>query len=274
MTTGEAIALVLTMALDQPRDRSVPRMGMRVASITDWQARMSKNAPRVPWADFLRVMDWHQGEHVGMIGTTGSGKTQALVHILPEQPFVVLFATKPYDETMDYLLSHDYARISEWDSRIDPVKVPRRVLWPDATKINSSEHQRDVFKDAFSKIYRERGWVVALDEGWYFSEELKLKKEIRTYLLQARSLKISLVLATQRPAWVPLEVYDQSTHLFFWKHSDRKNLDRLGEIASFDSELVRYIVPRLEKYQLLYLNTRDDFMLRTRPPGPVKEVIK
>ena len=223
----------------------------------------------MPWDVFIRDhFQWKQGEHVGLIGPTGQGKTTLLTHLLPVQPFVVVFATKPYDESMDRLISTGYLRMDRWQN-IDPRRAPRRVLWPSAQNLDSDATQREVFKDALERIYRERGWAVVIDEGWYFTNKLNLGNEIKTYLLQARSLSISLVFATQRPAWVPLEVFDQSTHLFFYRDNDERNLARLSGISFRSADLIKYVVSNLEQYQALYINTRTGEMCRTRVPGPM-----
>lgn len=231
-------------------------------------ARVSTDAPRVPWDVFLkRHFKWKQGEHVAMIGPTGQGKTTLLTALLPLHPYVVVFATKPRDSTMDALIESGYTKVSKWQS-VPVERAPRRVLWPSAKALNSSETQRAVFQDAFARIYREGGWTVAIDELWYMANELKLEHEVKVYLLQARSLGISLVVATQRPAWVPLEVYDQSTHLFFMRDNDETNLRRLSGISWRSADMIRYLIANLEQYQVLYVNTRTGEMCRTRAPAP------
>lgn len=229
-------------------------------------AKMSTEAPRIPWDEFLQTeFRWAQGEHVGLIGPTGQGKTTMMRSLLPLHPYVVVFASKPRDETMDALIRTGYYPIRRWQS-LDPAKFPKRVLWPDAKSLNSVQLQRDTFHDAFERIYREGGWTVAVDELWYMSQVLKLEMDVKIYLQQARALGISLLVATQRPAYVPLEVYDMSTHLFFWRDNDENNLRRLSGISFRSAELVRSVVADLEQFQVLYINTRTGRMVRTRAP--------
>lgn len=228
------------------------------------QARATNVAPRYPWDKFTReILDWRPGEHFALIGPTGQGKTTMLLNLLPFQPYVVVFATKPRDDSMDKLIAQGYQKMNRWQSL--PAKdTPRRVLWPPATTLDSVERQREIFHDAFDRIFRKSGWTVALDEAWYMANILKLDMDIRMYLLQGRSLGISLVSATQRPAYVPLEIYSQSTHLMFWRDNDRRNLDRLSELNITNKGAVYDLVSNLEPHQVLYVNTRNGRMARTR----------
>jgi energy-coupling factor transporter ATP-binding protein EcfA2 len=222
---------------------------------TSMLARISNEAPRVPWDVFLRDhLTWRNGEHFALIGPTGQGKTTMLMNLLPLHPYVVVFATKPRDASMDRLLQRGYVRMDRWTS-LPANRAPRRVLWPSAMELDSEEAQAIVFHDAFRRIYREGHWTVAIDELWYMANELKLGKDVRLYLLQARSLGISLLVATQRPANIPLEVYDQSTHLMFWRDNDERNLSRLSGISWRSADMIRYLIANLDEYQVLYVNT-------------------
>jgi hypothetical protein len=231
-------------------------------------ARLSTECPRIPWDIFLRDhFDWQSGQHVALIGPTGLGKTTMELNLLPLMPFRVVFATKPKDKTMTHLIEDEgYLKMERWQS-VDAKQFPHRVLWPDASHMSSKHTQKLVFHDAFERIYREGGWCVALDETWYIDEELKLGGDIRIYLLQARSLHISLLCATQRPAWVPREIYNQSTHLFFWRTNDENDLKSLSGIGYRSAHLIRDAVSDLDEFQCLYVNTRTGKMVRTRCPA-------
>lgn len=245
----------------------MPRMGYGNTHAENIRlSRLSTEAPRIPWDVFIKNhLKWNQSEHFALIGPTGQGKTTMLTNLLPLHPYVVVFATKPRDSTMQGLIRTGYHAVKRWQS-LDAVKFPRRVLWPDAVSLDSVENQRSVFHDAFLRIYREGGWTVAIDELWYINNVLKLDMDVRLYLLQARSLGVSLLVATQRPAFVPLEVYDQSTHLMFWRDNDENNLRRLSGISYRSADLIRSLVSELERFQVLYINTRTGEMLRTRAP--------
>jgi energy-coupling factor transporter ATP-binding protein EcfA2 len=229
-------------------------------------ALKATQAPRIPWDKFVtQTFKWRQGQHMALIGPTGQGKTTLLTQLVPLHPYVVVFGTKPRDETMDHFIRRGYVRLERWRS-LDPRYYPRRVLWPNAMRLDSREVQKDIFRDAMERIFREGNWTVVIDETWYFVNEIKLGHLIKLYLLQARALGISLVNATQRPAFVPLEIYDQSTHLFFFRDNDETNLRRLSGISWRSADLIRRIVSDLEEHQVLYINTRTGLMARTRCP--------
>lgn len=229
-------------------------------------ARVATEIPRVPWQVFTdERFRWNHGEHVAMIGPTGQGKTTMLARILPKHPYSVLFVTKPRDRSLDAFSNAGFATLDRWRS-MDPRIMPRRILWPDARGLRAQADQQHAFSEAMDKIYREGAWTVSLDELWYFSNRLKLGEDVKTYLTQARSLDISMVNLTQRPAWVPTELYDQSTHIFLWRNNDGRAQQRLSEINAVDHDLVRYTVARLDPHQTLYVNTRTGEMCRTRCP--------
>lgn len=239
-------------------------------------ADLATVAPRVGWHEFIRNdFQWFAGEHVAAIGPTGTGKTFLISRLLPLRKYVAVFGTKPVDAALTRLIkTQGYKHLQAWPNNLMPVdkadNSPKRVLWPDVRNLNDIDAtalQKRVFEDALWRIFREGGWTVALDETSYLVQELGLSRWIKRYLLQARELKISLIAASQRPAWVPLEVYDQSTHLFLWRDNDETNLSRLAGFSVHSGSFIRRVVANLEQYQALYINTRTGLMVRTRAPA-------
>jgi hypothetical protein len=249
------------------RPASVPNL----RSDTQWDALAASEAPRVPWEEFERQFDWKQGQHVSCIGQTGSGKTTLMRALLPRRNYVAIFGTKPVDENLERFQLEGYDLYTEWLS-VDANKSPRRILWPDARELGAAERQKTVFSHAMNAIYREGNWAVATDEGWYLGVRLKLADEMRDYWTQGRSLGLSFYVNTQRPAWVPLEMYSEATHLFFWRTVEKNAVERISNLGGANEALVKHLVRRLEEFQVLYVNKVTGQMMRTHapylPPAP------
>lgn len=219
--------------------------------------------PRLSWAEFLRQFDWRQGEHVTLVGPTGTGKTTLALALLPLRAYTVALGTKPKDDTLQRLITAGWHRIDAWP----PYPEDRRVvLWPKIRKLTDVVAQRRAFADALGEIFTAGGWCLFADETRYLVDPLNLTASLRLLWLQGRSLGISLVCATQRPAWVPREAYDQATHLFLWRDNDRENLKRLRDLGGLGpgSTTLMETVATLDGHDVLYLNTRTGTMLVTR----------
>jgi hypothetical protein len=234
-------------------------------------------APVLDWQDFLDyVFEWNQGQHVGLIGPTESGKSTLEFAILPMRKYHVFFATKPRDEVLEqfadvagFVRMEDYPPMKRSGARrrpFTPEEMPRRLLWPNARTLGSEARQREVFLRAFELIYAQGGWCVTWDEFWMMCQILGLEREARIFLQQARSNDISFVMGAQRPSRIPLELFDQTTHLFFWRDNDERNLKTIGGIGYLASGPIKLFVANLDQYQVLYVNTRTGVMYRTTAP--------
>lgn len=230
----------------------------------------TETVPLVEWHKFVAQFRWKQGEHVGLIGPTGSGKTNMAFWLLPMREYVTIFGTKPKDGSLKaFGKDNGYKVLQQWE-KLSVKRHPHRIIWPNARTLNAEVTQRKVFTEAMQTIYIQGGWCVYIDELWYFGHVLNMTHNVKVYLQQARSMGISLVVASQRPAWIPVEVYDQSTHLFFWRDSDYTNLKRISGIGWLNAEVIQNAVARLPQYHVLYVNTRTGQMMITRPPAPKK----
>lgn len=230
---------------------------------------LAETAPTVldlEWSEFDHLWEWEQGQHITMVGPTGSGKTTLETAILPRRDYVVFLSTKRIDSTQDKLRGMGFKTIHSV-KELNPDVAPLAILrppWPeDATAKQLKDLHASIFGEALMSIFRQGYWTVVMDEARYLTHDLGLAAEAQLLWLQGRSLKISVVAGTQRPRWIPLEAYDQATHLFFWKDTDRQNVDRVAELAGLNRREVQDIVPRLAKHEMLYANKDTDELVTT-----------
>jgi hypothetical protein len=232
--------------------------------VQDMQTRTETevgNLTPVPWREFLRQFSWQQGEHVTLLGPTGQGKTTLALSILPLRKYVVVCATKPRDPLLDKLRRRGYRVAREWPA---PSIYNRIVYWPPYKGMEDVFEQRRAFAHAFRRMFDSGGWTIFVDEGSYVSEFLRLDGELKTIWQQGRTQHISLVLAAQRPAFIPVTAYSSATHLFFWRNNDDVDLRRIGGIGGISSKEIRSIVQTLPKYHVLYVCTRTGEMAITK----------
>lgn len=226
---------------------------------------------RISRDEFLSdCFDYEAGEHVTIIGPTGSGKTWLAYQLLdtvarPELPALVL-VMKPRDGTVTkWSKSAEFRIVRNWPPPVSPWK-PRKprgwVLWPK----HSFEPERDayqhhtVFRRAILDSYRRGNRILFGDEAYSLANELNLTTELVTVWSKGRSMGCGLWTATQKPTHVPLWAYSQAEHLFLHNDPDKRARDRFKEIGGVDPKLVEEIVLSLEKHEWLYIRRTDGAM--------------
>lgn len=220
--------------------------------------------PFADWRQLPYIMRWSQGEHATLIAPTGQGKTTLVRELIPRTPaireYVMVLATKKRDKVLAQFA--DYRRMEfpqSWAERV--------VVYPPFPRdaADMLRKQRDVFRRALNEAYQAGGWTVYADEVRYLSSDLKLAPDLGRLWLQGRSLGVSLIASTQRPRHIPLEAYDQPTHLFFWRDTDLGNVQRIAEISgTVDRKAIIERVPRLPRHQFIYANTRTGEIVESK----------
>jgi hypothetical protein len=213
-----------------------------------------------PWQEFLRDFNWIQGEHITAIGPTGWGKSTLINRLLHKRTYCVAFGVKKKDETLDELEHKGF----EVQRKFRPETSNRIILWPKLER-DGNGSQKKIFGDALWRIYEMGGWCLDMDEAVYLSRDLKLEVDMNRLWMNGRAEGISVVAATQRPAYLPLYAYDQPTHYFFWKMRLSNDARRIGELGGVPLNEMMALIRKLPKYYCLYFNKETDEMYITKP---------
>lgn len=228
--------------------------------------------PRLTWEAFEEQFQWAQGEHITLIGPTGSGKTTLALALLERREYVLAFGTKPKDKTLDALVKRKgWKKIQKWDQMPNVIRgITRIVFWPKFVTPSDIPKQAVEISTAFNEAFVTGGWCLFVDELHYMDHTLGLKKTIEMVWTQGRSIGLSLVAGSQRPAHISLMAYDQASHVFFWRDNDERNLKRISGMNGLNSHLIRSTVAALPRHHVLYVNTRTGEMAVTKAPSPTK----
>lgn len=241
--------------------------------------------PLIPWATFFRHWTWRAGEHLTVIGPTGTGKTTllraCLVKRYEARGRVVVLATKPKDAVLSQWAKDDGLTVARqwppaapwWRSEPEDVRWPgvapvpwdRRVmLWPHLRHPDDVPAMAATHRRALGEIFTQGATCVVAEELWYLVDRLGLGELLKEHWSQGRSLGLTLAGGTQRPVDIPLLAYSSATHLFFFGDNDEVNLRRIQGLGGLSSSLIRETVRALPFHDCLYVNTRKRVVLRTR----------
>lgn len=239
-------------------------------------------APRLAWDDFYARFAgrYRQDEHVSILGPPGTGKTILARELLELRECVIALAVKPEDKIVSSFAGYGY-RIQETlevptapDGAGRQVPAPghrRIVLWPHAQKTGEGRwrtvaqltaYQRHEILRALDYVRRTTRWALFADDANTLTEReppaLDLGADLKWLWRNGRSAKISLMMAGQRPSWIPRDAYSAPSHLFFFATRDKGDLERLADIgAGLDKRGLEAAIANLPRHEFLYLAPRD-----------------
>ncbi len=226
------------------------------------------------------LREWQPGEHITLIGPTGSGKTHLALILTKMCRYSLIIATKRNDPLLkqmeaDHLTTQDLSRDVLW-TREDVPLHRRLIFWPRfpekmPTRLRLVQ-QAKMIRTALDWADRTGGWCVLVDELMWTTRNLRLEREIEAVYFQGRTQGVSLLGCAQRPSHVPLLAFSQATYLFLWQSSDKRDLERLREVgAGFPKGMMDEAIRQLDynKHEVLFVNTKTREMARTVAPARI-----
>lgn len=184
---------------------------------------------------------WRPGEHVAVIGDTGTGKTYLIAKaLLTMRTYVVVLKTKSDDhEDTKWRGFHRIRKARGMDNE----RYDKFLLDP-----AYREQAIEGFRMA-ERVWLQKGWTVVFDEEWY-AERIGLKEQIERLLTQTRSMRVSVVSGFQRPVGNSRFAISQSTHVFCFRVEGR-DAKTIGESTT---PRILPIIESLQGYEFAYYN--------------------
>jgi vacuolar-type H+-ATPase catalytic subunit A/Vma1 len=228
--------------------------------------------PFVRWDRFLAEFRWTQGQHLTVVGPTGSGKTVLSRQLLRRRAFVVVLGIKQRDpELYGPFQDQGYHLVRKFDAD-PPADADRwRVLLVPQTDKHGTEGRQakaKVFRQALNDIQDAGNWAVYVDDVQYLSDQLKLAPELEELWMLGRSEGVSVVASSQEPVNIPVMAYSAATHLFLFKNPDLYRARRMAELTGVNREVAQETIMRLPDHEVLYVNKSTTKMLRTTVIAP------
>lgn len=198
------------------------------------------------WPQFQAMfLDAHQqGEHIAIVGPTGSGKTLVGLELCKligsrhaanggPSPVAVL-QTKPRDDTMRLILPKDeWPEIKRWPPKYGEEHC---VVWVRGRTIPEAKaRQVAVFGPLLDVIYKEGSQTVYLPEAAHFERKrptgLGMEDRMVELWTTARSLKLTVISDTQRPRWVSVSMWTEPSWVIVFQPDYDEDLRHVAKLS-------------------------------------------
>ncbi len=178
---------------------------------------------------------WEHGQHLALIGDTGSGKTAVASYILRAHEYTIALKSKADNTRLP-------GQVIRKANGIDNARFNRFILDPDYSE------QREQFALVLEKAWRQGSWTIALDELYAIDNQLKLTWFVNRLLTQGRSANLSVLMGMQRPKMITRFALTQATHYIIFATDG----DDAKTIVSETSPMLRDVIGSLQRYEFVW----------------------
>jgi len=207
----------------------------------------------ITYDEFLARMKvlWKAGEHIGVIGVTGAGKSWIVRDLLLMRRYCVVIATKAKDKTLaKYEKEDGFELYDTWPPYYQDTRV---LLWKKPKELGNFGPQQLLVYHCLNDIFKVGGWTVSFDDLFYVAVTLKLKGAVQMFYTQVRSNNVSIIGNMQRPSWVPLEAVSQASFIIMFRTRDKHDLARIAEGIGLDMSELLAANAQLQEHEFLLL---------------------
>ena len=256
--------------------------------------RAPMSPPQLDRADFLdHYWDYRPGEHVGLIYPTQKGKThlgyQLADRAMKQNPglsFASMMPKAKSPATSRWAEALELQETPAWPPRRKLfARAPRGyVLWPPHRPDLAAADNRAQIAGQFRRAFHQQLWrgdsITFADDLHRLAVLMGLNTECEELWTTGAEGGAGLWGANQKPSGtagsgsVSTYFYNSSTHLFFGRDQDARNVRRFseigggvdpGEVASIVRDLRLYPINGKTISEVLYLDTRGPYYCTIGP---------
>lgn len=207
----------------------------------------SRDAPdftqpeRIPWSELgpSFIEEWGhdgskmRGEHIEVMGQTGSGKSYFLATVLQQRAqrwntAEIVVVTKQSDDSVPLL---GWNIVDKYE---DINKYRQCIFWPRTGAQGEARevyHEEQIYNFLASLWKPDANVVIAFDEiGYVEGLSNRLKKEIVMYWREGRSHNISVIAMKQRPVQVTRDQHSETRWKVVFPPADQGDMKRFAEM--------------------------------------------
>ena len=227
-----------------------------------------EDIPRVPWRQVVPELidEWEQGQHVILLGKTGSGKTRMALELMRQRirrrgAYAAAVGTKARDQT---LRETHWPIVRAWPPTYAQLQTHHVIFWPPYSKPSTARGTTGPAVAHFlDEVMLEGGWTIFVDEMAYLIESLGLRHTLDEYWNGARSSGLSLIAGTQRPYWLARSAASQGDWGICFRINDEEDRARAAQILGSKQRYIP-VIASLKQHEALIVRTVTDRAVITK----------